>query len=236
MGFSKWISGAIGWAVAGPIGGILGFALASILENGKFITGNGNQQRNSFLVSLLVLSSAVMRADGKVLKSELDYVKAFLISNFGTDAAAEALIYLKELLGKEIDITAVGTQIGMNMEYEARIQLLHYLTGIAKADGRVSEPELGILRQIAIAMGVSQRESEAVFAMFKVDVDAHYRVLEIDKNASDEEIKRAYKKLAVKHHPDKVSSLGPDVQRAAEERFKSISLAYENIKKERGIV
>jgi DnaJ like chaperone protein len=236
MGFSKWISGAIGWAVAGPIGGILGFAMASILENGKFISGNGNEQRNSFLVSLLVLSSAVMKADGKVLKSELEYVKAFLITNFGADAAAEALLYLKELLVKEIDITAVGSQIGMNMEYEARIQLLHYLTGIAKADGRVSDNELGVLRQISIAMGVSQRESEAVFAMFKVDEDALYRVLEVDRNASAEEIKRAYRKLAVKHHPDKVSNLGPDVQRAAEERFKSISLAYETIKKERGIV
>jgi DnaJ like chaperone protein len=236
MGFSKWISGAIGWAVAGPIGGILGFAMASILENGKFISGNGNEQRNSFLVSLLVLSSAIMKADGKVLKSELEYVKAFLITNFGADAAAEALLYLKELLVKEIDITAVGSQIGMNMEYEARIQLLHYLTGIAKADGRVSDNELGVLRQISIAMGVSQRESEAVFAMFKVDEDALYRVLEVDRNASAEEIKRAYRKLAVKHHPDKVSNLGPDVQRAAEERFKSISLAYETIKKERGIV
>ncbi|MDP3397645.1 MAG: TerB family tellurite resistance protein [Bacteroidales bacterium] len=236
MGFSKWISGAIGWAVAGPIGGILGFAMASILENGKFISGNGNEQRNSFLVSLLVLSSAVMKADGKVLKSELEYVKAFLITNFGADAATEALLYLKELLVKEIDITAVGSQIGMNMEYEARIQLLHYLTGIAKADGRVSDNELGVLRQISIAMGISQRESEAVFAMFKVDQDALYRVLEVDRNASDEEIKRAYRKLAVKHHPDKVSNLGPDVQRAAEERFKSISLAYETIKRERGIV
>ncbi|PKO95921.1 MAG: molecular chaperone DnaJ [Bacteroidetes bacterium HGW-Bacteroidetes-7] len=238
MGFSKWISGAIGWAVAGPIGGILGFAMASILENGKFISGNGNgnEQRNSFLVSLLVLSSAVMKADGKILKSELDYVKAFLITNFGTEAASEALLYLKELLEKEIDITSVGSQIGLNMQYEARIQLLHYLTGIAKADGRVSDSELGILKQIAIAMGVSQRESEAVFAMFKVDDDSLYKVLEIDRNATDQEIKRAYKRLAVKHHPDKVSNLGPDVQRAAEERFKSISLAYEKIKKERGIV
>ena len=236
MGFGKWISGAIGWAVAGPIGGILGYAMASILENGKLISGKGNEQRNSFLVSLLVLSSAVMRADGKILKSELNYVKAFLVANFGTEAASEALLYLKELLNKEIDITSVGAQIGMNMQYEARIQLLHYLTGIAKSDGRVSDAELEILKQIATAMGISQRESEAVFAMFKIDDDALYRVLEVDKSATNEEIKRAYKKLAVKHHPDKVSSLGPDVQRAAEERFKSISLAYETIKKERGIV
>jgi DnaJ like chaperone protein len=236
MGYGKWISGAIGWAVAGPIGGILGFTLASVLESGKFTSGKANEQRNSFLVSLLVLSSAVMKADGKVLKSELDFVKAFLIRSFGKDAASEALIYLRDLLEKDVDVNSVGSQIASNMDYEARIQLLHFLTGIARADGKVSSQELKLLREIALSMGISQRESEAVLAMFDVDDEAPYKILEVERSASDEEIKKAYKRLALKHHPDKVSSLGADVQKAAEERFKSISSAYETIKKERGIV
>ena len=122
------------------------------------------------------------------------------------------------------------------MNPEARIQLLHYLTGIAQADGTVSTPELEVLRRISATLGISRDESESIFAMFDKGIDAAYQVLEIEKSASDEEVKKAYKRLAVKHHPDKVSNLGPDVQRAAEERFKSISEAYEKIKKDRGIV
>jgi DnaJ like chaperone protein len=236
MGYGKWISGALGWAVAGPLGGILGYTIASVLERQRPGASGGNEQRNSFLVSLLVLSSAVMRADGKVLKSELDYVKEFLKRNFGQDAASEALLYLKDLLKQNVDIASVGNQIKGNMAYEARIQLLHFLTGIAKADGQVSDSELKILKEIAASLGISQPESDSVFAMFRGAEDAAYKILEIERDATDDEVKKAYKRLAVKHHPDKVSNLGADVQRAAEERFKSISNAYETIKKERGII
>ena len=66
------------------------------------------------------------------------------------------------------------------------------------------------------------------------DVNSAYKILEIDPSASDDEVKKAYKKMAIKHHPDKVESLGEDVKKAAEEKFKSIVAAYEAIKKERG--
>lgn len=248
MGYGKWISGAIGWALGGPIGGVIGYSIASLLESssksedqvaGGFTAQRGGysrtEERNSFLVTLLVLSSAVMKADGRVMKSELDFVKKFIVSNFGVDAAAEATKYLQEILKKEVDISLVGSQVQRYMNTEARIQLLHYLTGIAKADGVVSSSELKILREIALAMSLSYRESEAIFAMFDSGVDAAYQILEVDKNITDEELKKAYKMLARKHHPDKVSHLGPDIQRSSEERFKRISEAYEKIKRDRGI-
>lgn len=240
MGYGKWITGAIGWALGGPIGGILGFAVAAFLEgNSEHAVSKPftkTEERNSFLVSLLVLSSSVMKADGRVMKSELDYVKRFIAQNFGMEAAAESVSLLKDILAKDVDITSVGAQIQRYMNSEARIQLLHYLTGVALADGTVSSDELVVLRKIALALGIRQNESESVFAMFDKGIDAAYQVLEIDKTATDEEVKKAYKKLAIKHHPDKVSSLGSDVQKAAEERFKSIAEAYEKIKKDRGIV
>ncbi len=133
MGYGKWISGAIGWALGGPIGGVIGFSIASFLESDSnsdekastgFSTSRGSftktEERNSFLVTLLVLSSAVMKADGRVMKSELDYVKQFIISNFGVDAAAEATKYLQDILKKEIDISSVGAQIQRYMNVEAR--------------------------------------------------------------------------------------------------------------------
>jgi len=248
MGYGKWISGALGWVIGGPIGGIAGFIIGSLFD-GSSNSGRGSyagtvreaggysqaEERNSFMVSLLVLASAVMKADGRIMKSELEYVKVFLLRNFGSTAAKEASLYLRELLKKDIDIGPVGGQIRSYMNYESRIQLLHFLVGIAQADGIVSVDEIFVLREIAAAMGISFRESEAIFAMFDNGTDAAYRILEIERSATDEEVKRAYKKLAAQHHPDKVASLGMDVQKAAEERFKKISEAYEKIKKERRI-
>ncbi len=242
MGYGKWISGALGWALGGPIGGILGFALGSSFDSGNSQGSRGTsaafsqtEQRNSFLVSLLVLSSAVMRADGRVMKSELDYVKRFISDNFGADATNQASLFLKELLQKDVDIRSVGEQIRVNMNPSARLQLLHFLVGIAQADGQVSSDELRVLRQIALSLGIPSSDSESVFAMFDKGLDAAYQVLEIDKSASDDDVKKAYRRLAVKHHPDKVSNLGADIQKAAEEKFKKIQQAYDTIKKDRGI-
>ncbi len=240
MSYGKWISGALGWALGGPIGGILGFALGSVFDSNNETTTSARfnplEQRNSFLVSLLILSSAVMKADGKIMKSELDYVKKFISDNFGADAVAQASLFLKDILQKPIDIKSVGEQIKVNMNSSARLQLLHFLTGIAMADGYVSADELKVLREISATLGIPSNDSESIFAMFDKGVDAAYQVLEVDKNATDEDVKKAYKRMAVKHHPDKVSNLGADIQKAAEEKFKKIQQAYDIIKKERGIV
>ena len=244
MGYGKWITGALGWALGGPIGGLLGFALGSFFDKsqtqgaagGRGVSYSGVEQRNSFMVSLLVLSSVIMKADKRILKSELDYVKRFISENFGEDAAAESALLLRDLLKQEVNIESVCAQIRVNTNSATRLQLLHYLTGIAKADGDVSSDEISMLRRIAAALSIPFMDSESIFAMFDKGIDAAYQVLEIDKSASDEEVKKAYKKMAVKHHPDKVSSLGADVQKSAEEKIKKINEAYEKIKKERGIV
>jgi DnaJ like chaperone protein len=76
---------------------------------------------------------------------------------------------------------------------------------------------------------------DSIFAQFRPSNDSNYRILEIEPSATDEEVKKAYRKMAIKYHPDKVATLGEDVQKAAEEKFKAISQAYEAICKERGI-
>ena len=111
---------------------------------------------------------------------------------------------------------------------------MHFLVGIAQADGHVSSSELEELKRIATYLGISPRESESIFSMFSNKVEDAYKVLEITPDASDDEVKKAYKKMALKHHPDRVETLGEDVKKAAEEKFKAISVAYETIKKERG--
>ena len=196
---------------------------------------SATEQRNSFLVSLLVLSSAVIRADGKTLQSELDYVKAFVRRNFGEAAEAESVRLLDELSRQQVNIYEVGRQIAANMNYSQRLQLFHYLAGIANADGEFSRPEKDVLESIASAIGLNAADASSVIAMYYRDTDSAYAVLEISPSATDEEVKSAYRRMAMKNHPDKVATLGPDVQKAAEEKFRRIQEAYETIKKQRGI-
>ena len=196
---------------------------------------SATEQRNSFLVSLLVLSSAVGKADGRVHESEMDVVRQFVRQNFGEAAVAEAMRILEGLNRQQVNIYEVGTQISAYMNYSQRLQLFHYLAQIANADGDFSKTEKDVLETIAAAIRLNASDAASVIAMFYKDTASAYAVLEISPSATDEEVKSAYRRMAMKHHPDKVATLGPDVQKAAEEKFRQIQQAYETIKKQRGL-
>ena len=241
MGFGKWIAGALGWAMFGPIGGILGYYFASRVEKlaeGAVVYGEDqswNQgQRNSFLMSLLVLSAAVIKADGKTTSQELSTLRSFFARNFGPQAGNEAEEIVKEILSKDFNLYEVCTQVRSCMDYSQRLQLYHYLVSLGACDG-LHQREIDILETIATYIGLSRSEVDSIFAQFRPSNDSNYRILEISPDATNDEVKKAYRKMAVKYHPDKVATLGEDVQKAAEEKFKAISQAYEAICKERGI-
>jgi DnaJ like chaperone protein len=244
--FLKWLGGGIGWAAGGPIGAILGFALGSMIDgmqSGVYAyepqtRPNFNKPQttpNDFIISLLILASAVMKSDDKILKSELDFVKRFLLQQFGTDEAERQLLILRELLKKEYDLQQVGLQIKQYMEYPSRLQLMHFLFGLAAADAQVHASELNIITRIGGILGISNTDFESIKAMFVKDTTSSYRILEITPDASDDELKKAFRRMAVKYHPDKVAHLGDDVQKAANSKFQELNAAYEKIKKERGI-
>ena len=198
-------------------------------------TYSTTEQRNSFFVSLLVLSSAVIKADGKTLQSEIDVVKNFIRQNFGQNAVDEAVRMLDSLNSQQVDIYSVGTQIANNMNYSQRLQLFHYLTQIAIADGDFSKSEKSVLEAIGGAIRLNSSDISSIIAMHYKDKESAYAVLEISPTATDDEVKAAYRRMAMKYHPDKVATLGAEVQKAAEEKFRKIQEAYETIKKERGI-
>lgn len=233
--YGKWITGGLGWALFGPIGAILGFAIGSIfdsMETTKIYTRETS--RNGFIVSLLVLVSAVMKADGKVLKSELEYVKRYFYTNFGPAAAREAILLLRDILKQAVPLRDVCLQIKENVDYHSRLQLLHFLFGIAQADGVVSSEELKVIVEIAGYLDISDADFSSIKAMFIPDTDKYFKILEVSPDATNEEIKKAYRQMAIKYHPDKVQHLGEDIRQAAEQKFKMVNEAYEKIKKERG--
>ena len=194
-----------------------------------------DEQRNSFFVSLLVLSSAVIKADGKTHPAELRTVREFIRSNFGEQAAAQAEQILQRLDSQQVNIYSVGDQIAANMNYSQRLQLFQYLVSIATADGDFSASEKSVLEAIASAIRLTSTDAASIIAMYYKEADSAYTVLEISPSATDDEVRSAYRRMAMKYHPDRVATLGPEVQKAAEEKFKKIQEAYATIKKQRGI-
>ena len=235
-GYGKWVGGAIGWALGGYIGGILGYQVGKFLSSGVQTGGRnqGGTRSGDFAMSLVVLSAAVMNADGKVLKSELNFVKKFLKMNFGEVQADQLIILLKEALKQAVDVRGVADQIRMNMDHPKRMLLLQYLYGIANADGHVDKRELELIRLIARHLGISLKDVASIEEPFHSGTLNPYKVLEITETSTDSEVKKAYRKLAIKFHPDKIGDLGEGPRKLAKERFLQVQGAYEQIKKSRG--
>ncbi|MBN2213524.1 MAG: TerB family tellurite resistance protein [Bacteroidales bacterium] len=235
--YGKWIGAGLGWAFGGPLGAILGFAFGTFIDASAsdILTEKGRTTKGDFIVSLLALVAAVMKADGRVLQSELAYIKAYFVQSFGTDTTREALQLLRDIIKKDIPVRDVCYQIKQKMDYSSRLQLLHFLFGIANADGKVDLSELNLIKEISFLMGINQADIDSIQNMFVKATDWAYRILEIDTSAPDDEVKKAYRKMAMKYHPDKVSYLGEEIKKKANEKFKKINEAYKTIKKERGI-
>lgn len=275
MAIGKWIGGALGWVVAGGnmLGAIAGYCIGSLIDDALAGSASNNQQsndsygqqdnrhsdyyrnqsaeeeRNSFLFSLLVLSSYVIKADGKVMHSEMEYVRNFLRQNFGDHAVEQGQAILLKLFDMQNqqgsgqfkeNIRQSCVEMRMNMNVGERLQLLHYLVMIAKADGVVSHEEVVALKEIALYLGLSAADVDSILNMRSNaqqtnTLESAYKILGISPDASDEEVKAAYRKMALKHHPDRVATLGEDVKKAAEQKFQEINNAKEQIFKARGI-
>ena len=210
-------------------------------------------ERNSFMFSLLVLSSYIIAVDGKIMHSEMELVRRFLLQNFGESAkkqGEEILLKLFEQqkrMGMQQYRSVIQDschQIRANMVYEQRLQLLNFLVMIAQADNVVSAEEIQALKEIAIHMGLDPSDVDQMLGMHggssssgssSTSLEDAYRILGITPDASNDEVKAAYRKMALKHHPDKVAALGEDVRRAAEKKFQEINDAKDKIYKARGI-
>lgn len=256
MAFGKWIGGYLGWSAFGPIGALIGFAVGAVFDA---VTSGGDGQtatlhigdaearqgeRNSFLVSMLVLAAYIIRADGRVMHSEMEMVRQMLRQNFGEVAVQQGDQMLRQLFDEEKRVGSTAfrqkiqqscQQIARNMDYSGRLQLLNFLVLLAQADGSVPQSEVTALKEVAQWMQMSASEVDKMLHLEGDSLDDAYKVLGISPSATDDEVKRAFRKLALEHHPDRVAKLGEDVRKAAEKKFQEINAAKERIYKARGL-
>ena len=253
MSAIKWILGGLGFALGGPIGALIGVFIASIFDattpvldagddteastsaHGRTSAGRRTATVGDIRVSIVVLIACVMKADGRVLKAEVNYIKPFLVRNFGEEGAKEALQLLKHLLERDIDPIAVSQQIRQYVNYSTRLELLHLLLDLANGD--VCEAERQVIELIAANIGISDADYQSLSAMYRRAQDPNwaYTVLEIEVSATNDDVKRAYRRMAMKYHPDKVANAGDEIRQQATEKFRTINEAYEHIKLLRGI-
>ena len=242
MSASKWILGGLGFVLGGPIGALIGVGIASLFDTDhqsttNTRTRNARATQGDIRVSIIVLLACVIKADGRVLKSEISFVKPFLVRNFGEEGAKQALQLLKQLLEQSINPTDVAQQIRQHVNYSVRLELVHLLLEVAKADGEVVDAETHIIELIATQMGISAADYQSLLSLYRTHTDENwaYTALEIQPTATDDEVKKAYRRMAMKYHPDKVANAGDEIRQQATEKFRKINEAYEHIKKARGM-
>ena len=254
MAVAKWLGTSLGWAFGGPIGAFIGFVLGSVVdeqidENQKRIPYNKNrtaqrtrtqkQKDNTkpgdFELSFLILAAVIIKADGKVDKRELEYVRNYFVKIYGKDRAEKAFKLFNGILKKKVATTTICAQIREHMDHDARLQLIHFLFGIAQADEDVHDSEVEEIRKIAGYLYISERDFLSIKAMFYDTTKNAYQILEISETATDDEVKKAYRKMVKKHHPDKLQHLGPEHVKVAQEKFRQIQKAYEVIQEKRGL-
>lgn len=258
----KWLFAGLGWAIGGPIGGILGYFLGKAISPDNQLGAGGQDTyhrgpyRNTGTqqdvnVALMVLIAAVMKVDGQVKRSELDYVKKFLLANYGEQRGKQMLEVLQQMVQNDIPIDQVCAQIKVNTDYSTRYHMVDFLFGIGGADGEFHQTELNMLRLIAQYLGISSSDYTSIFERHVGYTDGRnysenrgtsgsrsyskdpYRVLGIDSSATDDEVKKAYRKMAMKYHPDRVAGMSEEMQRNAAEQMKEINEAYDVIKQRR---
>ena len=238
----KWFAAIVGFMFYGFRGAILGFIIGSLLDTftssrRKFKIHRDDEKVSpgDFELHLLSLSAIVIKADGNISQQEMDYVRTYFVQAYGKERANAIFRTFNDVIKKrELSEARIAQFLASRTQYAARLQIVHFLFSIANADGRVSEAEANKIRDIAGYLRIARKDYESMRAMFFKTTDNAYKILEIEKSATDAEVKKAFRTMAKKYHPDKIQHMDEAYIRGAEEKFRKVQEAYEQIQKERG--
>jgi len=240
--------------------GLLGtlFWKVQSLENKKVRTHKNKRDGNL----TLLLAAAVIKADGRIYQKERDLVRRKFEHDFGKAEAHQYMQKLETCLNQKVQVNAVCHHINLEFLPSEKIQILHFLIAIAVSTGILVESEHLLLQKIAHRLEIGNATYQSMLAMFNYSyqqqhttnskteqkqeynyhakpsasyaIDYAYKILELSSSASNEEIKKAYRRLAKIHHPDRSVNLGEKFQKSAKEKFQKLQEAYDLIKSKRG--
>ena len=235
----KWLAAFLGYSFLRFPGAILGFFIGSFIEllskgSIKITSLNGSIKPEKFELNLLALSALIIKADGEIQEKELTFVRNFFITQYGKEKADSIFKTFNAQIKQETQhLDQLAQVFVQKTQYETRLQILHFLFGIANADGSISSSELYKLAQIAAALKLRQPDVDSIKAMFIKNADNAYKILEVQPTATVDEVKSAYRKMVKKYHPDKLRSSDPAMVKGAEEKFRAVRKAYEIIMEKR---
>ena len=232
MSLGKWVGVSAGWFLAGPIGAIIGYYVGKSFFNGK------NDQEKAYEISLLILASLVIKADGKVRQEELNYVKSFFTKTFG-EVKSQSYFKIFNTLNKQSftsQIRGICLQLTQSVNHASRLQIIHFLFGVASSDREVHQSEINLIKKISGYLNINSYDFQSISSMFlngDSNASKYYKILEVDEGANLDDIKKSYRKLVMKYHPDKLQGVSEDIIKLANEKFLSIQEAYEKVLKDR---
>lgn len=228
----KWIFGGLGWAFGGPLGALFGYGIGSMFDNKTQIS-----KGTDFELALLSLAAVVIKADGVVKKEELNCVKEFFVKSFGKYKADIYFKIFNDLKDKSFpSLRAICLQIDKNINHSGRLIIIQFLFSIAASDNELLEIEVDLIKKISRYLHINDYDFLSIKSMFldkNGSIENDYKILEISKDATDSDVKKAYRRMAKKYHPDKLQGVSDDIIKMAEDKFNKINQAYERIKKSR---
>ena len=192
-------------------------------------------------VRILSQAQAVIKADGAVKDLEVRIVRDYFIQAFGAERAARAFAAFKNFALKN-DVNRVASELRYTMGYQNRLNLLPFLFQVAMVDGDYSSAENRVIYSISQSLGIAEQHYQYIFRMFvsagynstatreNMQRVSPYAVLGLEEGASQEEVKRSYRSLVKKYHPDRLVKYSEEERVAAQEKFIEIQKAYEEIK------
>ncbi|WP_025322781.1 TerB family tellurite resistance protein [Deferrisoma camini] len=242
----KLIGAGVGWLLGGPLGAVIGGVIGHYVRDAPLSEGPGpaddprvrqQQEELYFVASLVGILTAMLNADGEVKREEVRTIRRFFEERLGYRGESLDIVrdLIKQFLRKGVDLDALCRDVARRCDYATRLLLVECLIDVARADGHVHPAEEAVLRRAIAGLGVNPADVSGLRTAAAAGNGRAYEVLGVAPDASDEEIKRAYRELAKKYHPDRVAHLGDEFRELAHRKFLEIQEAYDRIRSERGM-
>lgn len=224
------VGGIMGFMFAGPLGAIAGIYLGKAFDQNK--STQRIEPKAVFQINLIAILSYMARVDGRVDEKEVRAIlEMFRRMGYGPAQMGTIQQTLQFSLQQPIQLGEVCRNFTRATSYQERLMLLRMVYVVVMADGVVHPAEKKAIEEIVVYFQITVEDFRAIQGEFIKDVDdsKYYKVLGLNKGATKAEIKRAYRKLALSHHPDRVAHLGPEYAKIATEKFKDINEAYQKV-------